>query len=335
VRVFVTGGTGLVGRHTIQQLVARGDAVTALARSPAAAAELAALGAAPLHGDVTDPAALARGVDGTDAVVHAAAILLVSRDWNDFHAVNVAPTETVARLAARAGTRVVHLSSVASYGRRTVYDGGPGSVSEAFGLDRPVFPGDHYARSKREAEIALWRIADETGLSAVALRPCVIYGEGDRNFSPRVARVLARGVAPLIGDGANVLSVVYAGNVAAAVLAALDRPAVCGAFNVANDGGLTQRQFVECFARGLGLRVRVVRVPGSLAWGTARALDSLRRAVRPGSPTTTLMTAVHFLVSANPYVSAKAAAELDWHPVVEASEAVERTGRWYRDRRRT
>ncbi len=330
-RVFVTGGTGLVGRHVIGQLVARGDAVTALARSADAARTLRTLGATPLEGDVTDRGTLARGVDGADAVVHTAAMLLEQRDWETFRALNVAPTEAVARLAARTDVRFVHLSSVAVYGRRTVYDGGPGSVSEDFGLDRPLFPGDHYARSKRAAELALWRVAAETGLRAVALRPCVIYGESDRAFSPRVARALRLGVAPMIGDGTNVLSVVYAGNVAAAVLAALDRPAVTGAFNVANDGGLTQRQFVEAFARGLGRRVRLLRVPQGLAWGAAQVLERARRAVWPAGNTTTLMGAVHFLGGTNPYVSARAAAELGWHPATDAATAVERTGRWFRD----
>lgn len=330
-RVFVTGGTGLVGHHTIRQLVARGDAVTALARSAAAADELRALGATPLGGDVTDPATLARGVEAADAVVHGAAILLEQKNWETFRVFNVAPTETIAKLAARAGVRLVHLSSVAAYGRRTVYDGGPGSVTEDFGLDRPIFPGDHYARSKREAELAVWRIAEETGLRAVVLRPCVIYGEGDRNFSPRVARALRAGIAPMIGDGTNVLSVVYAGNVAAAVLAALDRPTVTGAFNVTNDGHLTQRQFVEAFARGLGRRVRLLPVPKGLAWSAARVLEGARRAVWPGGNTTTLMGAVHFLGGTNPFVSARAAAVLGWRPVTDAAEAAERTGRWFRE----
>jgi len=331
VRVFVTGGSGLVGRHTILQLVARGDTVTALTRSPAAAATVASLGAAPVHGDVADSAALARGARDADAVVHTAAILLVKHGWAGFEAQNVRPVETLARAAAAVGARFVHLSSVAAYGRRTTYDGGRGSVTEDFGLGRPIFPGDHYARSKREAELVLWRVADEAGLSAVALRPCVIYGEGDRNFSPRVARVIALGVAPVIGDGTNVLSVVYAGNVAAAVLAALDRPSVCGAFNVANDGELTQRQFLERFADGLGRRVRIVRVPRSLAWGAARGIDGLLRALRPGAAMTTLKTAVQFLGNENPYVSGKAATELGWRPVVAAAEAAERTARWFAD----
>jgi nucleoside-diphosphate-sugar epimerase len=331
VKVFVTGGTGLVGRHVIGQLVARGDTVTALARSASAAEVVRRLGATPREGDVTDAAALDRGAQGADAVVHAAAILLEQRDWETFRAMNVAPVEAIARAAGRTGARLVHISSVAAYGRRTVYDGGPGSVSEEFGLDRPIFAGDHYARSKREAELVLWRVAEETGLRAVALRPCVIYGEGDRAFAPRVARALRIGVAPLVGDGTNVLSVVYAGNVAAAVLGALDGPAVTGAFNVANDGRLTQRQFVEAFARGLGRRVRFVRVPKGPARAAAQVLETARRIILPGGNTTTLMTAVHFLGSENPYTSARAAAELGWRPVTGAAEAAERTGRWFRD----
>ncbi len=331
-RVFVTGGTGLVGRHVIRQLAARGDRVTALARSGAAADDVAASGATPVAGDLAQTAVLERAVREADAVVHAAAIILATHDWDAFAAANVHPVESLARAAAAAGARFVHLSSVAAYGRRSTYEGGPGSVSEEFGLDRPIFPGDHYARSKREAEQALWRIAEGSGLRAAALRPCVIYGEGDRHFSPRVAAALRLGVAPVIGDGTNVLSVVYAGNVAGAVLAALDRPAVCGAFNVANDGTLTQRQFLAHFARGLGRQLRVLPVPRGLAWGAARATDAVLRAVRPGGSMTTLKAAVQFLANPNPYVSRKAADELGWRPAHDAAEAVERTARTYRDR---
>lgn len=331
-RVFVTGGTGLVGRHTIHQLVARGDEVAALARSAASAAELAALGATPVPGDLADRAALERAVREADAVVHAAAIVLSAADWETFAVHNVRPVETLAGMAAAAGARFVHLSSVAVYGRRATYDGGAASVTEDFGLDRPVFPGDHYARSKREAEHALWRVAEETGLSAAALRPCVIYGEGDRHFSPRVAAMLRRGVAPLIGGGGNVLAAVYAGNVAAAVLAALDRPGARGPFNVANDGTVTQRGFIERFAAGLGRRVRFLPLPRSLSWSAARAADAAMRALRPGAPMTTLKTAVQWLSNANPYVSRRAERELGWRPVVDAGMAIERTGRSFRAR---
>ncbi|MDP3774273.1 MAG: NAD-dependent epimerase/dehydratase family protein [Gemmatimonadales bacterium] len=332
-KVFVTGGTGLVGRHVIAALLARGDRVTALARSDTAAAGVAGMGAVPVRGDITDAPAIEAGVRGADAVVHAAAVVLSRRGWEHYHRTNVAATETVARAAATHGARLVHLSSVAVYGRKTTYDGGERSVDESFGTDRPIFPGDHYARSKREAEQAVWRMAheEEPRLSAVALRPCVIYGEGDRQFSIRVARALRRGVGMVIGDGSNPLSVVYAGNVAAAALAALDRPDVQGPFNIANDGAVTQREFLERFAGGLGVQLRVLAVPRFLAWPAASAADIVLRAARPGSPMMLFKAAVQFLGHANPFVSSRAERELEWRPVVPPAEAVERTGRWFRD----
>ena len=331
-RVFVTGGTGLVGRHVIAALRARADPVRALARSEAAAAALRAQGAEPVRGDLGDGRGIGESIAGSDAVVHAAAILLSGGSWNAWHAVNVRGTATIGRAAARAGARMVHLSSVAVYGRRATYDGGAGSVDEDFGLDRPSYPGDFYARSKREAELALWRVAEETGLQAVALRPCVIYGEGDRNFSPRVARLVRRGLAPMIGPGDNPLSVVYAGNVAAAALAALDRRDVTGPFNVTNDGAVTQRQFVERFAAGLGVRARWIPVPLALAWNGARLWDATVGALAGWTGLLSVRSSVQFLASANPYSSARAERVLGWRPVVPALEAVDRTARSLRAR---
>jgi nucleoside-diphosphate-sugar epimerase len=332
--VFITGGTGLVGRHVIAALTARGTAVRALARSPGATAELAALGAEPVSGDLTDDSSLSRGMAGATAVVHAAAVVLSRRPWSHFHATNVAPTAAIARAAAAAGAQLIHLSSVAVYGRRTTYDRGAASVTEDFGLAAPLFPGDHYARSKREAELAVWEVAASTGLRAVALRPCVVYGEGDRAFAIRVARILRRfgRVAPLIGGGGNLLGVVYAGNVAAAVLGALDRPHVTGPFNVANDGTLTTREFLELFAEGLGVPFHPIPVPRAMVWGAASLVDAATRRLRPGAPMTLLKTAVQFLANPNPYVSARAERELGWRPVVDPRDAVLRTARWFRER---
>lgn len=334
-RVFVTGGTGMVGRHTIQQLRARGDDVLALARSDEAARALETFGASVHRGLLGDAAAVERGVAACDATVHAAAMVTDRAGWEAYRAGNVVPTETIATAAARHGKRLVHLSSVAAYGRRDTYAGGPGSVSEDFGLDHPPFPGDHYARSKRDAELALWRVAEATGLRAAALRPCVIYGEGDRQFSPRVAWALrvGGGFAPLIGGGRSALSVVYAGNVAAAVLAALDHPAATGPFNVANDGGITLRRFFERFAEGLGVRLRPVVVPAGLAWTGAYLLDRALRLIRPRGPMMMLKGAVQFLANDNPYTSARAERELGWRPIVTPEDAVERTGRAFRRER--
>jgi len=349
VKVFVTGGTGLVGSHVIEQLLARGDQVLALVREgktirtestertertertgrTGRTGRTERTGAQVIHGSLSDGAIIEQAIEQCDAVVHAAAIILKGGGWDDFRVANVEPTERIARAAARFDRRLVHISSVAVYGRRTTYEGGPGSVSEDFGMSRPTWPGDHYGRSKREAEQAVWRVAEATKLRAVALRPCVIYGEGDRTFAIRVAQVVRRGIAPVIGRGDNTLSIVYAGNVAAAVLAALDRPAVTGPFNVANDGALSQRGFLEAFARGMNCRLRIVALPRGAAKAAAYGIDSLVRLVHRGPGMTTLKAAVQFLSSENPYVSDKARRELGWQPVLPPALAAERTGAWF------
>ena len=76
------------------------------------------------------------------------------------------------------------------------------------------------------------------------LRPTVIYGERDRLFTPRVIRAMRLPLVPRIGPGTNRLSCVYAGNVAAAAVAALDAPLQgFRAYNVTGDGppALSQR----------------------------------------------------------------------------------------------
>jgi nucleoside-diphosphate-sugar epimerase len=318
-----------VGRHVIAALRARGDTVRALARTESAAAELSLLGAEPVQGDLSDAGRLDRLTAGSDAVVHAAAVVLAGGRWTAWHAVNVLGTERVARSAARHRARLVHLSSVAVYGRQTA-SGGHERLDEDFDLEHAAVPRDCYARSKRDAELAVWRTARETGLSAVALRPCVIFGEGDRHFSPRVARVLRRWPAPVIGGGGNHVTVVYAGNVAAAVTAALDHGDARGPFNVTNDGQLTLREFVVRFAAGLGIPPRWITIPAGPAWNAARLWDATIGALPMLSGGPSLSSAVGFLAGENRYSSERAQRQLGWRPPFPAGDAAERTGASFR-----
>ena len=329
-KVFVTGGTGLVGRHVIAALTRRGDTVRALARSDRAAAELAALGAEAARGDLSASTRHGPLMEGCDAVVHAAATVLSGGRWEAWREVNVLGTERVVRSAAQVGARVVHLSSVAVYGQRLASGLDRRGHDEGFDLEHAPVPRDPYERSKREAELVLWSVARQTGLNAVALRPCVLYGEGDRHFSPRVAKLLRRGVAPLVGGGTNHMTLVYAGNVAAAVTSALDRPSTSGPFNITNDGPLTMREFVERFAAGLGVRPRWVRIPRGLAWSAARLWDHTGGALLSPWQTVSLSAAVQFLAGENPYDSSRAAQLLQWRPPLAAAEAAERTGASFR-----
>lgn len=323
--VFVTGGSGLVGSHVIEQLTRRGVPSRALVRSDAAAVLVSRLGADPVRGSVEDPASWDAARDAS-AIVHAAAHVVKAADWAEYQRVNVHATELAAR-AAESGARLVHLSSVAVYGRSPGKTSSGGKITEDEPFGR-IAQADFYARSKRMAEETLWRCVDERGISAVALRPCVIYGERERIFMRRLIRLLRLGLIPLTGPGDNRLAIVYAGNVADAVLRAIERPNVEGPFNITNDGTITQREFFEIAARALGKHVRFVHIPPGLMTGATWLVSRALRTLRPGKYGGIGGSGGRFMARDNPYSSERARSELGWDPPHDAREALERTVRW-------
>ncbi len=327
--VLVTGGSGLVGSHVILALKAAGEPVRALVHSRSRDA-VVALGAEPVEGDTRDPDAWRVAAAGARAIVHAAAIVAAKTSREEFFAVNVGGTGQAITAARESGARLLHVSSVAVYGRTPGVSAGGGGVDEDTPLGK-LQPHDFYAQSKRRAEEVLWEEVARGGLAAVVVRPNVIYGEYDRVFSPRVVRAVRFGIVPQVFPGTNRLSCVYAGNVAAAIVRAIDAPAASGrAYNVTDDGPAshTQRGFVDAFAQALGVRVRRVTLPYAVArfvvdwWARAQFL------LRPGTYPGIGGAAVRFLSGENPYSSARARRDLGWEPVVDPIEAVRRTVAW-------
>ncbi len=328
-KVFLTGGTGLVGSHTIECLVAAGHTVTALVRNGAGTDIVTSLGATPSNGCVEDESSW-EAAHGCEAIVHGAALVTQRRSWAAFQAINIDGTRLAAVTAVRCGARLVHISSIAVYGRRPAAQ--PRSMDENAPWTR-LAETDFYARSKRRAEEVIWSVAGETGLTAAALRPCVVYGERDRAFLPRVIGALRFGVAPLVGGGNNDLTVVYAGTVARAVLAAVERPDATGSFNVTNDGSMTQREFVLAVGRALGRRVRLFKIPVAAASAVATSYHHIHRLTRPRQYAGVALGVARFMAADNPFCSNRARDLLGWQPATSPTENVERSVRWHIDAR--
>jgi nucleoside-diphosphate-sugar epimerase len=318
--VLVTGASGLVGSHVVEALAARGEPVRALAR-PASRAAVLRLGADVVTGDVTDPAVWQAAARGVRAIVHAAAIVQRRASWEQYVAVNVDATRLAVAAARAAGARLVHISSVAVYGGSAAYPSTPERRDEDYPF-QPIAAPDFYARSKRMAEDVAREAATRRELDVATLRPTVIYGERDRLFTPRVIRAMRLPLVPGIGPGTNRLSCVYAGNVAAAAVAALDAPLQgFRAYNVTGDGPpeLSQREFFAAFAAALGRRYRPMPIPTGLA-GLVIGLLTARRLARAG---------VSFISGENPYTDERIHAELGWRPPTQAREAIARTVAWF------
>jgi nucleoside-diphosphate-sugar epimerase len=325
-KVFITGGTGLVGSHAIIRLTAAGHTVDALVRSDEGATLVSSLGARPVKGNLDDPD-LWDSIDH-DTIVHAAAVLPRSATWDEFEAVNVHGTRMVANAAVRAGAHLIYISTVAVYGSAGFAGDGSVLITEDTPFE-PLHEFDYYGRSKRAAEQALWEIVEQSDINAVALRPCLVYGERDRLFSPKLVEVMRSGYWPLAGRGDNNLTVVYAGNVADAIMSALKRPKVNGAFNITNDGTISQRRFFALIAESARRKVRFIPVPQTIILGAVGIVHGYKILTSLGRYGGFVGVAARWLHQDNPYSSEKAKKELNWTPSTTPEDAAKATGEWY------
>ena len=325
-RVFLTGGTGLVGSHVAERLVARGHTLRALVREGSDATHLAALGEI-VRGDMTSSVAqLTDAMRGCDALVHSAALVGARTTREHYLDMNVEGTRAVLTAAGGAGaTRVVHVSSVAVYG--TI----DGNVTEDRWQELPIHARAFYAWSKRASEIEAWQHHESGRLRVTTVRPALIYGERDRHVSKRLDRLLRLPLLPLPDGGRHVPPLVYAGNVARAIVSALETPASEGrAYNVAQDHRAALRDFVRTWCEARGRRAPMMpNLPGSAIVATARGIDYLSGRV-PGIDLPGLRRPARLMGADNPYDSGRARRELDWDDVVPVTEAIQRTVAWLR-----
>ena len=328
-RALVTGATGMLGSYIVERLRVGGWCVAALTRSPTGDPWLEEIGARPVQGRLEDAESLVRAASGMDVVFHAAAAIGSGGDWESFRKSNVVGTRNVVRAAARAGARLLHVSSTSVFGSARYREG---LTDEAVPL--PDLPDhDVYGRSKQEAEEVVLE-AHRTGeLWAAVVRPPVMYGLRDRQFAPRVGPVLARGIFPLIGGGGTTLSLVHAGNVAdGAILAASRSEANGQVYLLTDDFPVTVADLVRYAQEGFGTRVYAPDVPLGLGRAGFAALKSLLYLTGRGDLARHARGTLEMLTRDNPFTSARARQELGWSPAVPPRIGLTEAMRWWNSR---
>ena len=325
---LVTGATGQVGMHVVQRLQRDGWSVRALVRDQSATGALRDAHVALVTGNVLDADAFTRAARGCDVVFHTAAAVTPSGGWEAFQRPNVEGTRNAIAAVVASGSRLVHVSSVAVYGGSARYVEGT-KTSEDTVLS-PLSENSWYSRSKRDSEALVLDAHRDGRIWATALRPDVIYGHYDRQFVPRLARLLRRGFAPIIGGGHSTMAIVHAENVADGIVRAANTDAAGGrAYNLANDFDVTASDFFRLAGEGLGLRLRQVRVPYVVAKGMERAVFRMSRLLTGKRISGVSFSAVDFLARDNPFTSERARRELGWDPPVRPEVGIPDAFRWW------
>jgi nucleoside-diphosphate-sugar epimerase len=325
---LVTGATGLVGSHIVERLLRDGWNVRGLVRAPSAAID--ALGAESVRGDVLDASSFERAAAGCDVIFHTAAAITPRGGWEVYRRLNVDGATNAIAAAQAAGARLLQLSSVAVYGSDARYRSSSAKTDEGTPL-APLPDNAYYARSKRESERLVLDAHAAGRIWATAVRPVVIYGRRDRQFVPRLARVLRTGFAPLIAGGRSTLAVVHAANVAdGAVLAATNDRAGGNAYNLANDFDVTVREFFTLGGEGLGRRVHLVPVPLALANAVFNTAMNAIDIASHGRASVLSNASLSMLTRDNPFTSDRARGELGWSPAVRPEQGIPEAFRWWK-----
>jgi nucleoside-diphosphate-sugar epimerase len=246
--ILVTGATGMVGSAFARRAVEAGYRVQAMVRRDSNRRPLDGLLIEFIEGDLAQPESLPAALENAEIVVHTAAHV---GDWGPaekYRAINVIALEHMIHAAARSPrlARWVQVSSLGVYPARHHYGTDETLAPDAVGLDG-------YTRTKAEAEILLNHHIRAHGFPALILRPGIVYGPGDRHVLPRFIEKIDNGKMKIPGKGDRLINNTYVGNLAEAMLLAIEKPdAVGDTFNIRDERLVTREEFVNTIADYLG-----------------------------------------------------------------------------------
>jgi len=256
---FITGANGFVGRMLCTQMMAQGWQVRGAIRSIDKADSLPSGVIGICIGSGASNTDWSKALDGVNTIVHLAARVHMMKDsiadpLAAFRHVNVDYTERLARMAATAGVhRFVFISSVKVNGEES-----PVPYTE----QNIPSPQDAYAVSKWEAEQALQKVAGETGLEVVILRPPLVYGPGVKaNFFQLFEVVHRRIPLPLL-NVVNRRSFIYLDNLVDAIIKVINHPKARGQTYLVSDGDdVSSPELIRRVAAALGQQARLIPFP--------------------------------------------------------------------------
>ena len=307
-RILVTGATGFVGRTLCPVLAGRGHDVRAAVRGDSRVDVADRV----IVGDIGPGTSWDAALKGVDSVVHLAARAHVLNDSAEktqlYFETNHYGTQSLAEAAARAGVRrFLFLSSIKVNGE----DSSQGAYRA---VDEPQ-PRDAYGESKWLAEQAVRRVAEQSGMQAVVVRPPLVYGPGVKaNFVRLMRWVETRRPLPLASIE-NRRSLVSVWTLCDLLATLLEHPEAPGTWMVSDGEDISTPDLIRRIGRAMGRPARLVALPV----GLLRALGAVS-----GKKAEVARLCGSLVVDI-----AATRAKLDWSPPLSVDEAVRRTVAWY------
>ena len=321
-KILVTGAAGFIGSHLVDALVRRGEPVCCFVRKQDSLEFIPHKKTEIIIGDITNKKSLLPAVRGVETIYHLAAKTdFDGRTWEEYYRPNVLGTRNLIDLAIKEKVkRFVFFSTI-----RTI-----GLKDSKIPIDEtaPYYPLNFYDRSKVEAEKLLIKAYQEKKLPIVIIRPSSVYGPRGRGTYYSFFKAIAEGRFFIIGNGKNLVSFVYVGNVVNATLLAGESKKAIGQIYFINDERpYTMEELSKTIASSFGRKLSSFHLPTSLAYLAGYGLGFLGKTLGFQSPLNP--ERVKNLTISYVFDIRKAKKELGYSPKISLKEGVEQTAQWY------
>jgi nucleoside-diphosphate-sugar epimerase len=290
--------------------------------------ELEALGAEQIEGDVRDAHNVARACEGVDGVFHTAGVAGIWGPWRHYHGINTVGTQHLVDACRRHGVGYLVYTSSPS----VTFDGG-----DQRGVDESVPYATrwlcHYPHTKALAEKCVLAANEGGALRTCALRPHLIWGPRDRHLVPRLVARARRGQLLRVGDGTNLIDMIYVENAAAAHLLAADAlagdaPAAGRAYFLSHGEPVNCWDWLNEILQLAGLPPVTKSISFRAAWTAGAILEGMWKTLRRrDEPRMTRFLAAQLATSHYFDISA-ARRDFRYQPNVSTEEGMRRLGIW-------
>jgi len=315
-RVLVTGATGFVGSRLIELLDLKKN-YTPIAAIRKKEFELNAKVETFVTGNINEITFWGNALDKVDTVIHTAARVHVMNDsstdpLSEFRKINVDGTLNLAKQAADSGVnRFIFISSIKVNGENTKFN-------KPFTENDLPSPVDAYGISKLETEIALYKLADKTGMEVVCIRPPLVYGPGVKANFLKMMSLLQHGVPLPLGAIKNKRSLVSLDNLIDLVITCIDHPNASNQTFLAGDGeDLSTTELLQRVSVVMGKSAYLLPVPQVM-------LEIIFNLFGKNNLKQRLCESLQVDIS-------KAKNLLDWHPPLTIEQGLKKTVQYFND----
>lgn len=313
--IFVTGGSGFLGKQLLARLRETNHKVLALARSSISARVVEELGATPVIGDLSNIENWKDHLNDVNVVIHCAAPVEFWGPWEKFEEEILSATSNLAVAAAGHGVRrFIYISS-----ESVLQDKEP-LLDIDEGHPFPAEPNSYYGKAKMLAEKRLQTTS--LPMDIVILRPTFIWGIGSPAFESIKAKATS-GQFVWIDQGRNEFEAVHVDNVVAAILSALSNGKNKEVYFITDQERCTVREFFDELFQSMGIAAPARSLPGSIAKLAATTVECLWRAAKLKSNPPLSKFELSFVAMPRRYSPSKAQNELKYCPVISRKSGFE------------